>query len=469
MSLVGEFSDDASGATTSRPGLQAALRAARDERYDTLLVYRVDRFSRRLSDLLDLLTELDQAGVAFASATEPFDTSTSIGRMLVQLLGVFAEFERETIIDRVTAGMNAKAAKGKWPGGRLPYGYQRDPATSKLVPDPAQAPVVRDIFRLYTRDRLGTRAIAAELNARGLRTRPGKPWSGHVIGLMLANPAYAGDITRGDICVADAHEPLISRPEFRRAAQIAAARSGPHQQRAASPSDYHLTGLITCPDCGAGYVGTAAHGRSGRYRYYTCWTRVRYGTETCQAARIPAGQADTAVLAALCEFYGQQPTLIGAAITAAQARHASGHATRQAELDAVATQIRAKQAAVDRYHTAFENGTMDDTTAGPRLRGLHDQITQLTARRDELAATLASQPKAPGPALIGHLASYLSQVIDAGTPAERKAVVEALIHQIRVTPEDSSPCSESPSPEFRSPANPPQPAARPRFAQWTVR
>jgi Replication-relaxation/Resolvase, N terminal domain/Recombinase len=132
--------------------------------------------------------ELDQAGVTFASATEPFDTSTSIGRMLVQLLGVFAEFERETIIDRVTAGMNAKAAKGKWPGGRLPYGYQRAPATHKLVPDPAQAPVVRDIFRLYTRDRLGTRAIAAQLNARGLRTRPGKPWSGHVIGLMLANP-----------------------------------------------------------------------------------------------------------------------------------------------------------------------------------------------------------------------------------------------------------------------------------------
>jgi site-specific DNA recombinase len=234
--LVSEYSDDASGAATSRPGLQAALRAARDGRYDTLLVYRVDRFSRRLSDLLDLLGELDQAGVTFASATEPFDTSTSIGRMLVQLLGVFAEFERETIIDRVTAGMNAKAAKGKWPGGRLPYGYQRDPATHKLVPDPAQAPVVRDIFRLYTRDRLGTRAIAAQLNARGLRTRPGKPWSGHVIGLMLANPAYAGDITRGDIRVPDAHEPLISRQTFAQAARIAASRSGQHQQRAAKPA-----------------------------------------------------------------------------------------------------------------------------------------------------------------------------------------------------------------------------------------
>lgn len=83
---------------------------------------------------------------------------------------------------------------------------------------------------------------------------------------MLANPAYAGDITRGDICVRDVHEPLIRRPEFYRAAQIASARTGPRQHRAASPSDYHLTGLITCPDCGAGFVGTAAHGRNGRYR-----------------------------------------------------------------------------------------------------------------------------------------------------------------------------------------------------------
>ena len=101
--LVATFTDDASGATTDRPGLQQALRAARAGRFDVLLVYRVDRFSRRLSDLLDLLNELDDAGVAFASATEPFDTSTSIGRMLVQLLGVFAEFERETIIPTLFA------------------------------------------------------------------------------------------------------------------------------------------------------------------------------------------------------------------------------------------------------------------------------------------------------------------------------------------------------------------------------
>lgn len=142
--VVAEYTDDASGATTDRPDLQRALRAAHAGVYDTLLVYRVDRFSRRLSDLLNLLHDLDAAGVAFASATEPFDTATPIGRMLIQLLGVFAEFERETIIDRVINGMTAKARKGKWPGGHLPFGYRLDAATQKLTPRPDEAPIITE-------------------------------------------------------------------------------------------------------------------------------------------------------------------------------------------------------------------------------------------------------------------------------------------------------------------------------------
>lgn len=205
--LVLEFSDDASGATTDRPDLQRALRAAKAGQYDVLLVVRVDRFSRRLSDLLDLLHELDDAGVAFCSATEPFDTSTPIGRMLVQLLGVFAEFERETIIDRVINGMTTKAGKGKWPGGTRPYGYHVDRDSQKLIPHPEEVPILRDIYRLYTQQRLGTRAIATELNQRGVRNRTGKPWSGYTIARILDNPAYIGDIAYRDVYVTDAHEP----------------------------------------------------------------------------------------------------------------------------------------------------------------------------------------------------------------------------------------------------------------------
>jgi site-specific DNA recombinase len=140
------FADDASGSTTSRPGLQRALAAARAGMIDVLLVYRVDRLTRSLRDLVTLLDDLDHAGVVFRSATEPFDTASAMGRMLVQMLGMFAQFERDTIIDRVIAGMERKAAAGKWKGGRRPFGYQVDPVTSTLIPDQGEAAVVRLIF-----------------------------------------------------------------------------------------------------------------------------------------------------------------------------------------------------------------------------------------------------------------------------------------------------------------------------------
>jgi DNA invertase Pin-like site-specific DNA recombinase len=141
---VKRFADDASsGATTERPGLQQALAAAHAGLIDVLLVYRVDRFSRNLRDMVTLLDDLDQAGVSFRSATEPFDTSTPMGRMLVQMLGIFAQFERDTIIDRVIAGMERKAAKGKWKGERPPTATpapRRNRSSSPIfrVPQPPQ-------------------------------------------------------------------------------------------------------------------------------------------------------------------------------------------------------------------------------------------------------------------------------------------------------------------------------------------
>src|SRR5262245_59697350 len=154
--IVAVYSDDASGATTDRPDLQKALRAARAGLFDTLLVYRVDRFSRSLRDLTTLLDDLADAEITFRSATEPFDTSTPVGRILVQMLGVFAEFERETIIDRVINGMERKAAKGLWTGGARPFGYVIDRSLDKPVPEPTERPTICTIFDLYTKDRLGT-------------------------------------------------------------------------------------------------------------------------------------------------------------------------------------------------------------------------------------------------------------------------------------------------------------------------
>jgi site-specific DNA recombinase len=142
------YEDQVSGAKASRPELDRAMRDAKLGRFDVLLVYRVDRFARSLKVLVHLLEEMETAGVAFRSATEPIDTSTATGRMLVQLLGVFAEFERATIIDRVVNGMERKAARGGWPGGRLPYGLRLDDE-GRLATVPEEFSTVERVFTRY--------------------------------------------------------------------------------------------------------------------------------------------------------------------------------------------------------------------------------------------------------------------------------------------------------------------------------
>src|SRR5579884_2447055 len=149
---VRSFTDQGSGVSLERPALQRALSEARAGRFDLLLVYRVDRLARSVRGLAHILDELDQAKVAFRSATEPFDTATPAGRMMVQMLGVFAEFERATIVDRIIAGMERKAARGGWCGGREPFGYRL--SEGNLTVDEAEAAVVGVIFDLYVNQRM---------------------------------------------------------------------------------------------------------------------------------------------------------------------------------------------------------------------------------------------------------------------------------------------------------------------------
>jgi site-specific DNA recombinase len=181
---VRRFSDQLTGATLERPGLQQALAEAKAKRFDLLLVYRVDRLSRSVRGLAQIVEALDEAGVLFRSASEPFDTSSSAGRMMVQMLGVFAEFERATIVERVIAGMERKAARGEWIG-QPPFGYHRDAATGRLVPDPTEALIVAEIFRRYDERLEGTATLARWLSARGYQTKRRVPFNQHAVLTIL--------------------------------------------------------------------------------------------------------------------------------------------------------------------------------------------------------------------------------------------------------------------------------------------
>jgi len=256
--ITRRFTDQLAGAILERPGLERALAEAEAKRFDLLLVYRVDRLSRSVRGLAQILERLDQAGVLFRTATEPFDTSTSAGRMTVQMLGVFAEFERATITDRAIAGMERKAARGEWTGGSLPFGYRLAAERRFLVPDPTEAPLVVEVFRRYAERLEGSASIAKWLTDRGYRTKRGKPFNVPAVLTILRNRAYVGEVYFRGRRYPAPHEALVDVALFERSGEILRERGDDASLRRSNKSDYLLTGLVKCARCGKRYVGAAA-------------------------------------------------------------------------------------------------------------------------------------------------------------------------------------------------------------------
>ena len=435
--LVGTFTDQMSGAKLERPGLTNALRAAKAGRFDLLLVYRVDRLSRSVRGLAEVLETLDAANVGFRSATEPFDTTSAAGRMMVQMLGVFAEFERATIIDRVIAGMERKASQGGWCGGRHPFGYRAAKGEGSLAIDEAESPLIPVVFDLYANKHLGSHAIANWLTDSGLSTRSGKPWSFKSVLTVLKNRTYLGEVHFRGTWSKGTHPPLVEKSLFDATQAILSERGEDVSKRASNSSDYLLTGLVVCTGCGSRFTGTRATGRNATYRYYTCGGRQRYGTKTCSAERLPAEALDDAVVRSLLATYADQ-NLFTNAVTEAHERAQHGQTRHEGELAALDAELAKVEAGIDRYLRAFETGAMPEALCSERVKSLGSQSTALRARREVLSDEMdEADLTAPTPEELSALHDRVSEALASGDPAPVKTLLQALIHEIRVDSRDA--------------------------------
>ena len=182
-----------SGTHMNRPGLEEMLYDAEAQTFNTLLVFRVDRLSRKVRELTQMVDELTKYGVVLKSITEPFDTANAAGKMMLQMLGVFAEFEHATIVERTKVGMEKKAKGGNFVGGNVPYGFTLEPEKGLVVHE-EEALIVRKMFKMYALGKEGASAICNQLNEAGHRNRSGRKWGRRVVLYMLKNPVYVGKI-----------------------------------------------------------------------------------------------------------------------------------------------------------------------------------------------------------------------------------------------------------------------------------
>ena len=429
--IVRRFEDKASGATVDRPALQRLLAEAEAGRFDLLLVYKVDRLARSTRGLTQLLEQLDAAEVGFRSASEPFDTTSAPGRMMVQMLGVFAEFERATIIDRVIAGMERKASRGEWTGGSVPYGYRLDAERRHLEPDPAETPLIEEVFDRYARRLEGATTIARSLTENGYRTKNNKPFNPQAVFTILRNRVYLGEIYyRGQHYEAP-HAALISSDLFERAQEILRQRGEDASLRRSNQSDYLLTGLITCSRCGKRYIGAAATSKAGRYRYYVCISRQRYGRKQCDADSLRADELEDLLLEELEHVLDNKP-LLHQAIAEAHAELNADRPRREAELIQLRTETKKIESALERYFDAFETGTLTAAACKHRVDELVGRRSVLDQRKVELEAAVAEEAPPPTEQDLAELAAHTASIIRNGHRRQVKALLQALVQRIVV-------------------------------------
>ena len=212
-----------SGGTINRPSFSKLREDMKLKRFDLILVYKLDRLSRNMRDLSNLVHEMDEQGVFFKSATEPFDTTTPAGKLIFNMLGSVAEFERGMIGERVKMGMLQKAKEGKGIlGFNHPYGY--DYIEGGLIPNEQEAAAVKHIYSSYISGQT-LAEIAMTLNSRGIPTKRGRAWTKQTVLNIVTNPLYAGYHRWGPFYWRGVHIALVPQEKWNSVQRIRSYRS----------------------------------------------------------------------------------------------------------------------------------------------------------------------------------------------------------------------------------------------------
>lgn len=297
---------------------------SKDKSIHTVIVWKLSRLSRSMADLANTVTYLEKYNVNLICITQGINTENPMGKSFVYMSGIFAEMERDNIIETCKMGMKQRAVDGKWNGGKV-FGYRSD-EDKELVIVEEEATVVREIFNLFTNENWGYKKIACMLNNKNSKTMKGIDWSINSIKQIIDNPIYIGYIRWGQhmdwskkrrqgkqeeyILSEGTHIPIITKDIWEKSRKIRDARG--KQSEKIYEGDYLLTGLIRCPVCGASMIShrTPKRGKPREYyRYYQCSNFFNKGSNVCKSNLINADKAEEYVLDRINEFVNSKEVI----------------------------------------------------------------------------------------------------------------------------------------------------------------
>jgi site-specific DNA recombinase len=293
------------GGNLDRPALQQLLEDVDARRIDCIVVYKVDRLSRSLLDFARLVDRFDQRSVSFVSVTQQFNTTTSLGRLTLNILLSFAQFEREIIGERTRDKMSAARRKGKWVGGTPVLGYDVDPGGGRLIVNEKEAKKVSDIFGLFIQHH-SLPVVVEELARRRWKSKSrtskngtahaGRPFAKASLRRLLTNAVYAGNVEHRGAIYAGEHPSIIDQSVWQEvnAELRAGRRTGKTAIR--EPQNALLGGLLFCTSCQRPMVPTYTAKPGRRYRYYVCQAARQNGWSSCPTKSVPARMIEDSVL-----------------------------------------------------------------------------------------------------------------------------------------------------------------------------
>jgi site-specific DNA recombinase len=302
-----EYNDGGfTGANMERPALRKLLEDIHKKEIDCVMVYKVDRLSRSLIDFSKMLELFEQNNVTFVSVTQHFNTNNSMGRLTLNILLSFAQFEREIISERTKDKMAAARKKGRYVGGCPIVGYDVDKENRRLVINPEEAKFVREVFDLFIRER-SPLAVANIINEQGHFTKKHKKKSGDYMGgksfqrtdvaFLVKNIIYSGRVRYMGQIYQGQHEAIISEDTFDKAQEIIASNTNVRYGKPDAQLVALLRHLLRCKHCNKSMTPSFTNkSAKKRYRYYVCLAAQKRGFKTCPTRSVNAESIETAVV-----------------------------------------------------------------------------------------------------------------------------------------------------------------------------
>jgi len=398
-----------------RPALKELLNDAEDKVFDMVLSWKINRISRKLSDVLKIVELFERNNITFKSYSEPFETSTPAGKMQFQMMALIGEFERGTIAQNVKMGMCAKAKSGEWCGG-IVLGYDLKPVLveggkrnkTELVINAQEAHIVRTIYEEFVSGS-GYKAITNKINKEGYRTKKGNFFSVNGVRDILLNPIYIGkvrynlrqnwsekrrrNINKDPILVDGRHEPIIDEDSWTKARTIMDSSSGKPSR--IYDGQYPLTGLLRCPECGSGMVisrttNIKKDGTKKRMAYYACGNWKNKGTSVCHSNTIRVDRANDYVFTKITELISNDKMV---KCIVDRINHERNNKTDPAKkaLEIITKDLMQLEKKKAKLFDAYENDVISMEDFRNRNDELNEKLTALHTQKSELDKDLKGE------------------------------------------------------------------------------